>query len=68
MGAAIPFSSRASSAVGELVLFAASQSVSTRFAALVNTGITPILAGAETAPLAPTLGTESQAAWRLPFR
>lgn len=52
---AIPFFFRASSGVGELVLFAASQSVSARFAALVNTGITPVHAGTETAPLAPHL-------------
>ena len=45
---AIPFSSRTRSAVGESVLFVASQSVSARFAALLNTGITPAPQGAQT--------------------
>lgn len=39
---AIPFSSRTSGGVGELVLFVARRFISARFAALLNTGITPV--------------------------
>lgn len=39
---AIPFSSRSSGGVGELVLFVARRFISPRFAALLNTGITPV--------------------------
>ena len=39
---AIPFSSRSSGGVGELVLFVARRFISARFAALLNTGITPV--------------------------
>ena len=39
---AIPFSFRTSGAVGELVLFVARRFIIARFAALLNTGITPI--------------------------
>lgn len=47
---AIPLATRTRSGVGELALFAASQSVSAKFAALLNTGITPVHAGAEIPP------------------
>ena len=39
---AIPFSFRSSGGVGELVLFVARRFISARFAALLNTGITPV--------------------------
>ena len=39
---AIPFSSRSSGGDGELVLFVACRFISARFAALLNTGITPV--------------------------
>lgn len=39
---AIPFSSRSSGGDGELVLFVARRFIYARFAALLNTGITPV--------------------------
>lgn len=56
---AIPFSFRTSGGVGEYVLFVACQFISARFAALLNTGITPVLRkrrGAYLPPGGPPLG------------
>ena len=58
---AIPFSSRSSGGVGELVLFVARRFISARFAALLNTGNnTCFLVGVEAwgHPCSPTLAAD----------
>lgn len=53
---AIPFSSRSSGGDGELVLFVACRFISARFAALLNTGITPVSLQPSSCSCTPTLG------------